>query len=108
MSLTKHARVRMQQRAISPLLVDLLQDFGSRQRAGGGSSLVFFDKRARRELRTYAGSMFSQINESLDVYAVLGSDGQVITTGYRTERIQRERDSAGMAGARRQRCRRQD
>lgn len=100
MSLTHHAKVRMQQRAIPLMLVDLLRDFGVRQSGGGGSSIVFFDKKARRQLRSYAGSMYEALNDNLDVYAVLGGDGQVITTGYRTQRIEREREHGGLRRAR--------
>ena len=48
---TKHAAVRQQQRGIPMLMVDLLLDFGSSEPSGNGTSLLFFDKPAKRRWR---------------------------------------------------------
>ena len=87
MHLTKHAQTRSQQRAIPPMLIDLLLQFGSSERAGTGVSKVFFDKASRRKVKAYAGPLARILDDHLDVYAVVSDDLQVITTGHRTERF---------------------
>ena len=87
MQLTKHAQTRAQQRAISPMLIDLLLQFGSSERSGTGVSKVFFDKASRRKVKAYAGSLARIIDDHLDVYAVVTDDQTVITAGHRTERF---------------------
>lgn len=87
MHLTKHAQTRSQQRAIPPMLIDLLLQFGSSERAGAGVSKVFFDKVSRRKVKAYAGPLARILDDHLDVYAVVSDDLQVITTGHRTERF---------------------
>jgi hypothetical protein len=87
MYLTKHAQTRSQQRAIPPMLIDLLLQFGSSERAGTGVSKVFFDKASRRKVKAYAGPLARILDDHLDVYAVVSDDLQVITTGHRTERF---------------------
>ena len=47
---TRHAKARSQQRAVPPMLIDLLLKFGSSERAGVGVSMLFFDKASRRKV----------------------------------------------------------
>lgn len=87
--LSHHANVRSQQRAISPMLVDLLLQFGTSESAGDGAAKVFFDKEGRRRLAAYAGPVAKLLNDHLDVYAIVGADMQIITVGHRLERMRR-------------------
>lgn len=87
--MSKHASMRSQQRAIPRLLIDLLLEFGARVSAGDGTSKLFFDKTARRRVQSYAGPLARQLEEHLDLYAVVSADDRIITTGHRTERIRR-------------------
>lgn len=87
MRLTKHAQTRFQQRAIAPMLIDLLLQFGSTERSGTGVSKVFFDKSSRRKVKAYAGSLARLLDDHLDVYAVVTDDMTVITAGHRTGRF---------------------
>lgn len=89
MELSHHARTRTQQRAIPPMLIDLLTQFGSTEPAGDGASKVFFDKTARRRVKAYAGPLAGLLDEHLDVHAVVARDGRVITAAHRTKRIKR-------------------
>jgi len=89
MIMSNHAGIRCQQRSISPMVVDLLLQFGTSEPAGGGASKIFFDKVARRQIKKYAGSLASILNEHLDVYAVVGADNKIITTAHLTRRIRR-------------------
>ena len=86
---TKHARTRLQQRAIPPMVVDLLQQFGATEPAGKGATKYFFDKVGRRRVLAYVGTMAKAVEPLLDTYAVISSDARVITACHRIERIHR-------------------
>lgn len=90
MHLTRHAYTRVQQRGISPLVIDLIRQFGSSEPAGDGCCKLFFDKQARKRLRPYAGPLANLLNDHLDAYIVVGADDRVITAAHRTERIRRK------------------
>lgn len=89
MNMTRHAQTRSQQRAVPPMMIDLLLQFGKSESAGAGVAKMFFDKQARKRVAAYAGSFASLLDEYLDLYAVVGQDMAVITVGHRTERIRR-------------------
>jgi hypothetical protein len=87
MDLTRHARARMQQRGIDTAALGALLDYGRVARAGRGVDIVYFDKRARVQLaRAVAAPAADRVCKS---YAVVASDGTVITVGHRTRRIPR-------------------
>lgn len=89
--LTRHARARMQQRGISAADLDALLAFGRFAPAGGGCDIVFFDKRAR-ECLSRAGVISPSEAERIGrSYAIVESDGAVITVGHRFRRIPRGR-----------------
>lgn len=90
MDMTKHADLRRQQRAIPPLLLDILLQFGTNKPSGDGTTKVFFDKTARRRVNTYAGPLAGMLQEHLDLYAVVSSDNKVVTVAHRAERIRRQ------------------
>lgn len=90
MHVSHHANNRSHQRAIPPLMIDLLIQFGSRESAGPGASKMFFDKTSRRRVQAYAGTLAGLLDDHLDVYAVVTPDMKIITVGHRTERIKRQ------------------
>ncbi len=73
--LTKHARIRQQQRGIPLMVTALLIDSGTSEKAGDGTCKHFFDKRSRRRLKTYAGQLFHFMEEYLNCYAVVCPEG---------------------------------
>ena len=87
MKMTCHASIRSQQRAIPPILIDLLLKFGAQEFVGDGATKRFFDKAARKRVKAYARPLAGIINDHLDVYAVVGSEDQIITTAHLHERI---------------------
>lgn len=89
MKITNHARARCQQRGIPMILIGLLEQFGASEPAGDGASKFYFDKTSRRRVKAYAGPISAYLEQHLDVYAVIGPDGQVITIAHRIERIRR-------------------
>jgi hypothetical protein len=72
MSLTTHAAVRLQQRAIPSYVIELLERFGAEERCGGADR-VFFDKAARKRLERHMGGprAVRHIESWLNVYAVI-------------------------------------
>ena len=89
--LTLHAQARMQQRGISAAMVDALLEFGREVHVDRGCDLVFFDKRARARLARANPAARSEADRICKSYAILGSDGAVITVGHRYRRIPRGR-----------------
>lgn len=87
---TDHALTRVQQRGISHTVLELLLTYGKKCHDQRGSEVVFFDHQARNRLRKYCEvSLFKYIEKKLDTYAVIATDGTVITVGHRTKRINR-------------------
>jgi hypothetical protein len=88
--LTDHARARMQQRGIRAAAVEALLDYGRVAHVHDGRELFFFDKAARARLTKADHPAAARVAEKLRrTYAVLGSDGMVITVGHRYRRIPR-------------------
>jgi hypothetical protein len=88
--MTRHATVRSQQRAVPPLVMSLLLEFGSIMRHEG-AEVVYVDKRARRRLRDAVGGdrSLAVVERWLNTYVVTGEDGCVMTVARRTKRLQR-------------------
>ena len=83
-SLTHHARARMQQRGIRAEAIEALLDFGCAHHLHSkGRELVFFDKKARARLAKANPGAAREAGRLRRTYAILGSDGTVITVGHR-------------------------
>jgi hypothetical protein len=90
LSITNHAQTRLQQRGIPPLVIENLLDFGRQMHDHRGGTVLYFDHRARRYLqRQLPRENFRRIESHLDAYAVVASDGSIVTVGHRTHRINR-------------------
>ena len=82
--LTEHARVRMQQRGISPAALDVLLAYGREAHDHRGCRIVRFDKRSRRRAaRELGAALLRRIERQLDAYAVIGPDDAIVTVGHR-------------------------
>lgn len=89
-TMTKHAITRTQQRGIPPLILEWLEGYGARTRAGIGTELLWFNKCSRKRLQREVGSqVIDRMGDLLDAYLVLADDGRVVTVGWRTKRIAR-------------------
>ena len=88
---TRHARYRMQQRAIPPLVVTWLLDFGRARHDHHGGIVYYFDKESRRNLeRTVGSRIVARLWDYLDAYAVSTTSGdRVVTVGHRDRRFNR-------------------
>lgn len=89
-NLTPHARSRMQQRGIRPEALEALLDFGRTAHVDRGREIVFFDKAARTRLARQNPAAGREAERLRRTYAILGSDGAVITVGHRYRRIPRD------------------
>ena len=87
---SEHARERIQQRAIPPLIIDLLMQFGSSSRCGGAERLMF-DKRALKRLRHHLGGErgLKVVARWLNVYAIIADNGSVVTTAHKCAHFRR-------------------
>ena len=89
-NLSRHARVRMQQRGIPPSVISLLVAFGATAYDGRGSRIRYFDKRARNRVRTAIGeAQMRQFDNLLNSYAVVADGDVVVTVGHRLRPVQR-------------------
>ena len=71
-------------------VLDCLLTFGKKVHDHHGAEILFFDHQARNQIRrTYGEHYFKHLESKLDTYAVIGSDGVVLTVGHRTKRINR-------------------
>jgi hypothetical protein len=78
----------LQQRGLPPLIVDWLHTYGKEHHDHHGATILYFDRHARRRLERAVGrSPVRCMERWLDAYAVVGGDGQLITTGYRYRRL---------------------
>jgi hypothetical protein len=89
--LTPHARARMQQRGIRPDMVEALLDFGCvRHLHNKGCEIVFFDKKAKARLARVNPDAAREAEKLTRTYAIMGSNGVVITVGHRYRRVERD------------------
>lgn len=90
MQLSNHAVAQMQQRAISETTVDYLIEWGRKAYDHRGGVVRYFDKASRSQLLRHVGQKRAkELENRLDAYVVVSTDGQVITVGHRYKRINR-------------------
>lgn len=87
---SSHAQARMQQRGVTPRLLDLLDAYGATQYDHRGAQVRYFNKAARRRLQRIEGAdVYRAVEAKLNVYAVVARDGCLVTVGRRDHRINR-------------------
>lgn len=85
---SRHAVTRAQQRGIPPLIVEWLIAYGEEQPANRGARVVYFTKRSRKRIAQDNGDLIvRRLLGLLNAYAVIASDGQLITCGHRIKKI---------------------
>ena len=89
LGLTDHAAARMQQRGIRAHALEALLDYGRVAHGPGGCDIVFFDRKAKARLKKLGGEAAREAERVSRTYAILGSDGTVVTVGHRYRRINR-------------------
>jgi hypothetical protein len=88
-SWSQHAGVRCQKRALSSLVLDCLQQFGQEVHDHHGCVMYHFTKRSLRALERSWGRepVRRLLYDQRAAYAVVASDGTVVTAGWRTRRF---------------------
>ena len=87
-TVSHHAQIRMQQRAITADMLESLLDFGQVKFNGQGTEILTFPKKVVKHLKKELNhKVFMKIERHLNLYAIMSSDGEFITTGYRTKRL---------------------
>ena len=87
-AVSHHAQMRMQQRAITADMLESLLDFGQVKFNGQGTEILTFPKKVVKHLKKELNhKVFMKIERHLNLYAIMSSDGELITTGYRTKRL---------------------
>jgi len=80
----------MQQRGIRAEAIDALLDFGcARHLHGKGCEVVFFDKKARARFAKANPGAAREAERLRRTYAIVGSNGVVVTVGHRYRRVTR-------------------
>jgi hypothetical protein len=78
----------MQQRGIRPEAVEALLDFGHvRHLHNGGREIIYFDKKAKARLARANPAATREAEKLTHTYAIVGSNGVVITVGHRYRRV---------------------
>lgn len=89
-SITSHAARRLQQRGIPEGVLPLLMQFGAHEYDKRGAKLVYLTHKSRERIRLRVGAEhYSRLEPVLDIYAVVDTEGTVVTVGHRTHRINR-------------------
>lgn len=93
MNMTQHARQRVQQRAIPPLIIDWLCRYGTRIRGMNGTTICVFDRSSRRLLASEVGqTVVRRLSDWMDAYLVLSGES-VITVGHRYRPLKHRREN---------------
>jgi len=88
--LTAHAQRRLQQRAIPPIVIDLLLNYGELKYDHQGAGIYFFDNKWKGHVRNILRQNgLTQIDHCLDAYLVANNQGNVVTVGHLSRRINR-------------------
>ena len=91
LTLTHHAATRIRQRGINLEVLGCLLSYGHREHDHRGAEVVAFDRSALSLVRaTEAPDVWRAVEQARDVYAVVDSDGLVITSGFRFRRVVRD------------------
>jgi len=88
MGLTEHARVRMQQRGIPTNVLEHLHRFGRTIHDHRGAQILTFDHGSRKRMQRELGQdRYRRLEKHIHAYAVIDTDGTVITVGHRFRRV---------------------
>jgi hypothetical protein len=85
MILTKHAEIRLQQRCIPELALELLIRYGNVERQRGGTELVHFKAKDFAKARKHLEGVLREFDKLRDLYLVANpveEEKVIITTGY--------------------------
>ena len=89
--LTAHASIRMRQRGIDPVALHCLLSYGRREHDHRGAEVVVYDRDALEQVRRFETvEIWRTAVCTRALYAVVDSDGWIVTTGHRFRRVIRD------------------
>ena len=90
-ALTRHAGIRVQQRGVNREILGCLLDYGHQEPDQRGCNIVTFDVKSLKAI-SFCGPLMvnGRASDSRNLYAVVDSDGVVITSGHRFRRVPRD------------------
>jgi len=86
---TRHARSRMQQRGISPALVDGVLRYGREVHDHHGAVVMMVDRASRARMARDGEVAGAPVDRLRGIYVVVTADGRIRTVGHRTRRLRR-------------------
>jgi hypothetical protein len=86
---TNHAALRVEQRGIPPMFIDLLIKYGEKKHSGHDGIIRYFSKKSKKKMQYELGnSVINQLSRFMNIYLVHSKDQKVlITAGRRNKRI---------------------
>ena len=91
LSLTSHAEVRMQQRGVERELLECLLEYGEREYDHKGCEIVFLTDSCLDAIARYERHpLWVRMVAARSLYAVVDTDGCVVTAGHHYRRVQRD------------------
>jgi hypothetical protein len=83
-----HAHIRLQQRSVPPLILDLLILYGEKKYQGNDKQLRFFSKKSRRKMNADLGKVaVGQLGRLLNSSIVTYKDGSLVTAMRKRKRV---------------------
>jgi hypothetical protein len=79
MKLSKHAKIRSQQRGIPSKLINMVIDHGKPERGKGGAQIYLITKKDKNEIITQLKQDIQVLEKSLNIKVVVSADGEIIT-----------------------------
>jgi len=90
-ALTRHAGIRVQQRGVNREILGCLLDYGRHEPDHRGCNVVTFDGKSLKAMSLREPLMVNaRASDSRNLYAIVDSDGVVITAGHRFRRVPRD------------------
>lgn len=88
---TPHAEIRMQQRGVDKEMLSCLLQYGRPQFCQGGCEILLVDDTTLDAIAKHESHrLWLEMADARDLYAVVNSDGYVVTTGHRFRRVLRD------------------
>jgi hypothetical protein len=80
---SNHAALRIQQRSMSPDIIDAVIDFGKERHAGGGCVSYAFTDRTWRRFVEAMGPAARRLERARSAYVIVADNGLVVTAAWR-------------------------
>jgi len=85
---SEHAKQRIRERNIPPLIIDLLMIYGDSKYLPEGKKIRFFNKRSKQKMsRDLGRSIISDLSKFLNCFLVHNHSNVLVTVGRRSKRI---------------------